>query len=48
MEKQKIFIVWVGGTPNYFNTLIEAQIEKLNWLYKGYDNIQIEITTKIK
>jgi hypothetical protein len=46
MKKEKKYIVWVGGIPNYFNTLIEAQIEKLNWLYKGYNDIIIETINK--
>jgi len=40
--KQYKYIVWVGGTPNYFDTHIEAVCEKLKWLYKGYNDVQIE------
>ncbi len=40
--KQYKYIVWVGGTPNYFDTHIDAVCEKLKWLYKGYNDVQIE------
>lgn len=40
--KQYKYIVWVGGTPNYFDTHIEAVCEKLKWLYKGYNDVQIQ------
>jgi len=39
----KKYIVWVGGIPNYFNTLLDAECEKLEWVDKGYDDIIIEI-----
>tara|TARA_R100001443_G_scaffold117400_3_gene142088 strand:- start:13174 stop:13368 length:195 start_codon:yes stop_codon:yes gene_type:complete len=41
METNK-YIVWVGGTPNYFNSLLEAQAEVLKWIDKGYDDIKTE------
>jgi hypothetical protein len=28
-------IVWIGGTPNYFDKLIDAQIEQKEWINKG-------------
>ena len=40
------YIVWVGGTPNYFDKLIDAQIHKLEWLYQGYDDVIIETINK--
>ena len=46
METSK-YIVWVGGTPNYFNSLLEAQDEEKKWIDKGYDDIKMEITKKI-
>ena len=39
---KKKYIVWVGGIPNYFKTLNDAQIEKLKWINKGYDDLIIE------
>ncbi|QDP66351.1 MAG: hypothetical protein Unbinned6224contig1000_72 [Prokaryotic dsDNA virus sp.] len=42
MKKETKYIVWIGGIPNYFNTLIEAQIEKSEWINKGYDDVIIE------
>ena len=36
------YLVWVGGTHNAFNNLIDAEIEKIEWEEKGYDNIHIE------
>jgi len=41
METNK-YIVWVGGIPNYFNSLLEAQAEVLKWIDKGYDDIKTE------
>lgn len=41
MRKYK-YIVWVGSIPNYFNNLLDAEIEKLEWNEKGYDDIIIE------
>jgi hypothetical protein len=41
--KQSKYIVWVGSTPNYFNTMKEAIKEQSFWLSYGYDNIVIEI-----
>lgn len=38
----KKYIVWAGGIPNYFDKEIYAQINKLEWLYKGYDDVIIE------
>ena len=40
------YIVWVGGTGNHFDNLIDAQINKLEWLYKGYDDVIIETINK--
>lgn len=40
------YIVWVGGTGNHFNKLIDAQVHKLEWLYKGYDDVIIETLNK--
>jgi len=42
IKKQK-YIVWVGGTPNYFNELIDAEIEKKEWIDQGYNDVIIEI-----
>ena len=28
MTKKEKYIVWVGGVPNYFDNLIDAEIEK--------------------
>ena len=41
MTKNK-YIVWVGSTPNFFNSLLDAEIEKLEWTNKGYSDIVIE------
>ena len=40
--KQYKYIVWVGGTPNYFDNHTDAVCEKLEWQYKGYDDVHIE------
>lgn len=47
METNK-YIVWVGGIPNYFNSLLEAQTEVLKWINKGYDDIKTERIKKSK
>jgi hypothetical protein len=39
-------IVWIGGTPNYFDKLIDAQIEQKEWINKGYDDVIIETLNK--
>jgi len=36
------YIVWVDTIPNYFNNLLDAEIEQIEWIEKGYDNIVIE------
>ena len=41
-NKHIVWIVWVGAIPNYFNSLINAQIEQMEWIEKGYDDIIIE------
>ena len=41
-NKNIVWIVWVGAIPNYFNSLINAQIEQMEWIEKGYDDIIIE------
>ncbi|QDP61954.1 MAG: hypothetical protein GOVbin2056_37 [Prokaryotic dsDNA virus sp.] len=46
MKQNKKYIVWVGGTPNYFDTLDDAEFEKFLWIRKGYDDISIEIINK--
>jgi hypothetical protein len=47
MEAKEIkYIVWVDSIPNYFNNLLDAEIEQMEWIEKGYDNITIEITNK--
>ena len=44
MEKK--YIVWIGGVANYFNKLIDAEIEKKEWAEKGYDDVIIETLNK--
>tara|TARA_R110002020_G_scaffold190784_1_gene390400 strand:+ start:590 stop:724 length:135 start_codon:yes stop_codon:yes gene_type:complete len=39
-------IVWIGGVPNYFDKLIDAQIEQKEWINKGYDDVIIETLNK--
>ena len=34
MKKTNKYYVWVGGTPNIFESLIDAEIEKQNGLIK--------------
>lgn len=36
------YIVWVGGTPNYFDNLLDAEIEQLYWIKKGYADVILE------
>ena len=36
------YIVWVGGTPNYFKQKIDAEINGNYWNNKGYTDIIIE------
>tara|TARA_R100001460_G_scaffold64736_1_gene105032 strand:+ start:81 stop:224 length:144 start_codon:yes stop_codon:yes gene_type:complete len=47
MNNKEKYIVWIGGVPNYFDKLINAEIEKKEWEEKGYIDIVIE-TIKIK
>ena len=34
MKKTNNYYVWVGGTPNIFDSLIDAEIEKIEWINK--------------
>ena len=47
MKDKYKYIVWVGGVPNYFNTLLDAQIDFIEWLNKGYKypDLSMEILT---
>ena len=36
------YIVWIDSIPNYFDNLLDAQIEQIYFINKGYDNILIE------
>ncbi len=40
--KKQEYIVWVNSIPNHFNNLLDAEIEKIKWNKKGYENIVIE------
>jgi len=42
MKNNLKYIVWVDSIPNYFDNLLDAQIEQIHWINKGYDNILIE------
>ena len=42
MKNNLKYIVWVDSIPNYFDNLLDAQIEQIYWINKGYDNILIE------
>ncbi len=46
MKKSKKYYVWIGGVPNIFNNLFDAQIEKKEWSEKGYKDIYIELKYK--
>jgi hypothetical protein len=41
MKKRK-YLVWIGGSYNSFNNLLDAEIEKKEWEDKGYTDVQIE------
>ena len=43
MKKTNNYYVWVGGTPNIFDSLIDAEIEKIEWINKGYTDVYIQI-----
>ena len=45
MEKYKYY-VWVGGVANIFDNMLDAEIDKIEWNEKGYDDVIIE-TIKI-
>ena len=36
------YLVWIGGTPNEFDNILDAMIEQMEWVSKGYDNVVIE------
>ena len=46
--EQRKYLVWVGGSYNAFDNLLDAEIEKKEWEYKGYTDIQIETTEQKK
>jgi hypothetical protein len=41
------YLVWIGGTPNEFDNIVDAMIEQMEWESKGYDNVVIETERKI-
>ena len=36
------YIVWVGGISNYFDNLLDAEINFIEWSEKGYSDLFIE------
>tara|TARA_R100000234_G_C4985115_1_gene172832 strand:+ start:558 stop:701 length:144 start_codon:yes stop_codon:yes gene_type:complete len=36
------YIVWVGGTDDYYTTLEDAQRDYDEWIDEGYDDVIIE------
>lgn len=36
------YIVWVGGTPDYYVSHKDAQRNYDEWIDKGYDDVKIE------
>ena len=36
MNKEK-FILWVDSIPNEFSNLLDAELQKIEWINKGYD-----------
>lgn len=41
------YILWVDSVPNYFDNLIDAETQKIEWINKGYD-LETLIIEKIK
>lgn len=41
-REQRKYLVWIGGTYNAFDNLLDAECEKMKWDKKGYDNIYID------
>ena len=33
------YIVWVGGTDDYYKTFSLAQMDYYNWVHQGYDDV---------
>ena len=46
-NKQSKYIVWVGGIPNHFDNLLDAQVHKKEWEDEGYDDVVIEAIFKV-
>ena len=42
-NKKSKYIVWVGGIPNNFDNLLDAQVHKKEWEDEGYDDVVIEV-----
>jgi len=42
-NKQSKYIVWIGGIPNQFDNLLDAQVHKKEWEDEGYDDVVIEV-----
>ena len=42
------YIVWVGGTPNHFDNLLDARVHKKEWEDEGYDDVVIEVINEEK
>jgi hypothetical protein len=43
MGKNKKYYVWIGGTFNIFDNLLDAEIEQIEWNEKGYKDVYIEL-----
>ena len=46
-NKQSKYIVWIGGIPNQFDNLLDAQVHKKEWEDEGYDDVVIEAIFKV-
>lgn len=33
----KKYILWVDSVPNYFDNLIDAEVQKIEWINEGYN-----------
>jgi hypothetical protein len=40
------YYVWIGGVANIFDNMLDAEIEKIKWNEKGYNDVKIEINER--
>ena len=48
INKQSKYIVWIGGIPNHFDKLLDAQVHKKECEEEGFNDVVIEVINEKK